>query len=72
MQHVWGEERRIQGFWGETRGMILLKRPRRKWEDNIKMDFEEIGCGDIDWIELTQDRERWRALVNAVMKLRVP
>jgi len=52
--------------------MILLKRPRRKWEDNIKMDFEEIGCGDIDWIELTQDRERWRALVNAVMKLRVP
>jgi len=47
-------------------------RPRRRWEDNIKMDFQEVRCGGIDWIELAQDRDRWRALVNAVMNLRVP
>ena len=57
-------------------GIPLGKRPlgraRRRWEDNIKMDFQEVGCGGIDWIELSQDRGRWRALVNAVMNLRVP
>ena len=47
-------------------------RPRRRWEDNIKMDFQKVGCGGMDWIELAQDRDRWRALVNAVMNLRVP
>jgi len=47
-------------------------RPRSRWEDNIKMDLQEVGCGDMDWIELAQDKERWRALVNAVMNLRVP
>jgi len=68
---------------GETRGvyMILvgkpegkkqLGRPRRIWEDNIKMDLQEVGCGDKDWIELAQNRDRWRALVNAVMNIRVP
>ena len=46
-------------------------RPRCRWEDNIKMDFQEVECGDMDWIELPQDRDRWRALVNAVMNLRV-
>jgi hypothetical protein len=49
-----------------------LGRPRRRWENNIKKDLQEVECGGMDWIELTQDRERWRALVNAVMNLRVP
>jgi hypothetical protein len=48
-----------------------LGRPRRRWEDNINMDLQEVGWG-MDWIELAQDRDRWRALVNAVMKVRVP
>jgi hypothetical protein len=49
-----------------------LGRPRRRWEDNIKMYLQEVGCGDIDWLELAQDRDRWRVLVNAVMNFRVP
>jgi hypothetical protein len=48
------------------------KRPRYRWVDNIKMDLLEIGWGDVNWIGLAQDRERWKALVNAVMNLRVP
>ena len=44
-------------------------RPRRRWEDIIKMDLQEVGCGGMDWIELAQDRGRWRALVNAVIDL---
>ena len=56
---------------GKTEGKGPLWRRRRKWEDNIKMDVKEVGCGGMDWIELAQDRVRWRALVNAVMKLRV-
>jgi hypothetical protein len=47
-------------------------RPRLRWEDYIKMDFQEVGCGGVDWIELAQDRDRWWALVNAVMNLWVP
>ena len=49
-----------------------LGRPRRRWVDNIKMDLQEVGCGGMDLIELAQDRDRWRALVNAVMNLRIP
>jgi hypothetical protein len=52
-------------------GKRPLGRPRRRWEDNIKMDLKEIGWGGIDWIDLAQDRDQWRALVNTVMKLRV-
>jgi hypothetical protein len=48
-----------------------LGRPRRRWEDNIKIDLREIGFGDVDWIHWAQDRDRWRALVNTVMNLRV-
>jgi hypothetical protein len=46
--------------------------PRRRWEDDIKMDLQEVGCGAMDWIDLAQDRNGWRALVNAVMNRRVP
>ena len=48
-----------------------LGRPRHSWEDNIKMDLQEVECGDMDWIELAEDRDRWQALVNAVMNLQV-
>jgi len=56
---------------GKPEGKIPLGRPRRRWEDNIKMDLQGVGCGGMDWIELAQDRDRWRALVDAVMNLRV-
>jgi hypothetical protein len=57
---------------GKPEGKRQLKRPRRRWEDNIKMDLQEVGCGGMDWNYLVQDRYRWPALVNAVMNLRVP
>jgi hypothetical protein len=53
-------------------GKRPLGRPRRRWENNIKADLQEVGCGGLDWVELAQDRYWWRALVNAVMNLRVP
>jgi hypothetical protein len=58
-------------FVGITEGRRPLGRPSRRWEDNIKMDFQEEGWG-MDWIELAQDRDRWRPVVNAIMNLRVP
>ena len=82
------KSRRMRWAWhvalmGEGRGVYRvlvgkpeekrpLGRPRCRWEDNIKMALQEVGCGSMDWIELAQDRVRWWALVNAVMNLRVP
>jgi len=57
---------------GKPEGKRLLGRPRLRWEDNAKMDLQEVGCEGMDWIDLAQDRDRWRALVNAVMNLGVP
>jgi hypothetical protein len=56
---------------GRPEGRRPLGRPRHRWEDNIKRDFQAVGWG-MDWIELTQDKDRWRAVMNAVMNLRVP
>jgi len=57
---------------GMPEGRRPLGRPRRRWEDNIKMDLQDVGCGGMDWTELASDRDRWRPLVNAVMNLRIP
>ena len=57
---------------GKPEGSRPLGRPRRRWVDNIRMDLQEVGCGYMDWIELTQDRDRWWTLVSVVMNLRVP
>ena len=57
---------------GKLEGKRPLGRPRRRWEDNVKVDRQEVGCEGMDWIELAHDSDRWRALVNAVMNLRVP
>ena len=57
---------------GKSEGNRPMGRPRPRWEDNIKMDFQEVGGSCGDWMELVQDRERWRALVNTVRNLRVP
>jgi len=56
---------------GKPEGKRPLGRTRRRWEDSIKIDFQEVGCGVMEWIDPAQDRDRWRALVNAVMNLRV-
>jgi len=57
---------------GKPEGKRLLGTPRRRWEDNIKMDLQEVGRGREDWMELAQDRDRWRALVGTVRYFRVP
>ena len=68
-----GEERGVyRALVGKPEGRSPLGRPRRRWEDNIRMDLREVGCGCVDWMELAEDRDRWRALVSAMMNLRVP
>jgi hypothetical protein len=57
---------------GKLEGKRPLRRARRRWVDNIRMDLGEVGWGNVDWIGLAQDRNRWRALVNSVLNLRVP
>ena len=57
---------------GKPERKKLLGRPRRRWEDNIKMYIKEVGCRVMDWIELAHDRDRWRAVVNVVMNIRIP
>jgi hypothetical protein len=72
MQHEWGEEECIQDIGGRAIGKRPLGRPRRRWVDNIKMDLSEIGCDSMDWVDMVQDRDQWRGLVNTVMNLQVP
>jgi hypothetical protein len=68
-----GEGRGVHSFLGgKPGGKRPLGRPKLRWEDNIRMDLQEVGCGCVDWIGLAQDGDRWRALVSAVMNLRVP
>jgi hypothetical protein len=68
-----GEKRNAYRFLvGKPEGKRPLGRPRRRWVDNIRMDLVEIDWGDVDWIGIAQDRDKWSALVNAVMNLRVP
>jgi hypothetical protein len=67
-----GEERKVyKVLMGKPKGKRPPGRPRRRWEDGIRMDLREIGLGGVDWIRLAQDRDRWRAIVSAVMNLRV-
>jgi hypothetical protein len=65
-----GEERGVYRIlvW-KPEGKRTLERPRHRWEDNIRMDLQEVGCGGMDWIGLAQDRDRWRAIVNSVKNL---
>jgi hypothetical protein len=68
-----GEDREVyRVLVGKHEGKRPLGRPRHRWEDNIKMDLQEVGGGREDWMELAQDRERWRALVGTVRNFRVP
>ena len=75
MGHVarMGERRgAYRGLAGKPEGKRPLGSPRRRWEDNIDMDLQGVGRGSMEWLSLAQDRDRWRALVNAVTNLRVP
>ena len=70
---AYGEDRGVHRVLvGKPEGKRPLGRPRRRWEDNIKMDLQEVGWGRGDWMELAQDRGRWRALVGTVSDFRVP
>jgi hypothetical protein len=61
-----------RGLVGKPEGRRALRKPRRRWEDDIKMDLQAVGGGYMEWIFLAHDRDRWRSLVNAVMNLRIP
>ena len=68
-----GEERgAYRVLVGKLEGKRPLGRPRRRWVDNIRMDLQDVGCAYVDWIRLSQDMDRWRTLVSAVMNIRVP
>jgi hypothetical protein len=67
----WGGEKRVTGFGGKARRKRPLGRPRRRWEFGINMNLRETGCGGVEWIHLAQYRDRWWAVVSAVMNLRV-
>jgi hypothetical protein len=68
-----GEERNVyRVLVGKLEGKKPLGRPTRRWEDNIRIDLQQMACGGMDWIGLAQDRDRWRTIVNAVMNLQVP
>jgi hypothetical protein len=67
-----GHNEELHGLYSSPNIVRVIKERRMRWEDNIKMDLREIGFGNVDWINLAQDRDRWRALVNTVMNLRVP
>jgi hypothetical protein len=69
---VWDRRGVYKVLMGKPEGKRPHGRPWRRWEDNIKMDLQEVRWGDMDWTDLAQDRNMWRAVVNAVMKLRVP
>jgi hypothetical protein len=69
---TWEKRNAYRILVGKPEGKRPLGKPRRKWKDNIRMDFRERGWGGMDWIDLAQDRDQWRALVSTVMNLRVP
>jgi hypothetical protein len=73
MQHEWGEKECIMDIGGKARRKKKpLGRPRRRWVDNIKIVLGEIGWDGVDWIDMAQDRDQWRALVSTVLNIRVP
>jgi hypothetical protein len=71
MWHAWERGERYKVLVGKHEGRRSLGRPRRMWEDGVRMDLREIGLGGVDWIGLAQDRDLWRAVVSVVMNLRV-
>jgi hypothetical protein len=71
MWHAWEGREMYKVLVGKPEGKRPPGRPRRRWEDGIRMDLREIDLGDVDWIRMAQDRDRWRAVVSAVMNLRV-
>jgi hypothetical protein len=69
---LWGRTGVYRVLVGTPEGKSSIGRPRRRWEDNIKIDLQELGCGAVDWIDVAQDRDMWQASVNAVRNFRAP